>query len=251
MKLAATRLLTKARKLLKLLVHPDYRAALRKGRVAAAIEHERLLKSLQCATVVDVGANRGQFALVSRHCFPQARIISFEPLSLPAGQFHAVLGTDPRVTLHQVAIGKEPGTAKIHVSRADDSSSLLPITELQDSLFPGTAEVRTETIQVTPLDTLLSQEQVVAPALLKIDVQGYELTTLQGCESLLRLFELVYVECSFVELYQGQALADEVSAYLSEHSFGLRGVYNVHYDSSGQAIQADFLFANRTTGSGT
>ena len=52
------------------------------------------------------------------------------------------------------------------------------------------------------------------------DEQGFELTALQGCEELLDRFEWVYAECSFIELYEGQALADEVIAWLRER--GLR-----------------------------
>jgi hypothetical protein len=54
------------------------------------------------------------------------------------------------------------------------------------------------------------------------------------------------VESSFVELYRGQALAHEVCAYLNGRNFRLAGVYNVYYESAGRAIQADFLFANRS-----
>jgi hypothetical protein len=111
-------------------------------------------------------------------------------------------------------------------------------------LFPGTSEVRTENVQIAPLEQFLTREQLVAPALLKIDVQGYELDALRGCESLLGEFDFAYIECSFVELYQGQALAHDVCAYLCEHGFRLAGVYNLHQDADGRAIQADFLFIN-------
>ena len=56
-------------------------------------------------------------------------------------------------------------------------------------------------------------------------------------------FSHVYIECSFVELYAGQALAAEVIDHLSDHGFDLRGVYNVQYDPQGWALQADLLFA--------
>jgi hypothetical protein len=85
--------------------------------------------------------------------------------------------------------------------------------------------------------------EIGAPALLKVDVQGFELEALRGCEDLLGRFAYVYAECSFVELYAGQALADEVIAWLRERGFKLRGVHNMDYDRGGQAIQADFLFA--------
>jgi FkbM family methyltransferase len=237
------KLIRQGRKLVKVLVHSDYRRALWKGRVAAGMEHERLLRSLNCATVVDIGANRGQFALVARHCLPAARIISFEPLAAPAACFRAVLGHDPLIALHQVAIGPVATEAIIHVAAEDDSSSLLPMTALQKSMYSGMNEVGTETIRVETLAQRVTAEDLRSPALLKIDVQGYELSTLQGCAALLRKFAFAYVECSFVELYAGQALAHEVIAYMSEQGFKLQGVYNLSSDDAGRAIQADLLFA--------
>ena len=45
------------------------------------------------------------------------------------------------------------------------------------------------------------------------------------CEALLDRFAWVTVECSFVELYAGQAFADAVIAWLRERGFRLSGVY--------------------------
>jgi FkbM family methyltransferase len=194
------------------------------------------------ATVVDIGANRGQFALAARHCFPQARIVSFEPLAGPAALYRAVFAGDDRTRLVEAAVGPEPGEATIHVSARDDSSSLLPITARQNALFPGTAEAGTAIIQVTRLSDALPAGEIAAPALLKLDVQGFELPALAGCEGVLDRFDWVYVECSFMELYAGQSLADEVIAWLRERGFRLVGVYNMSYDDRGRAVQADFLF---------
>ena len=220
-----------------------YRTRLLRHRVAAGVEHARVISGLDCRTVVDIGANRGQFALVARQCQSQARVISFEPLPAAAATFCAVFADDDRVTLHEVAIGPVPGNATIHISRRDDSSSLLPITATQVALFPGTAEVATAIVRVAPLREFISAAKIEAPALLKVDVQGYELQALRGCEDLLNRFAYVYAECSFMELYAGQALADEVIAWLRERGFKLRGVHNMDYDRGGRAIQADFLFA--------
>ncbi|EQD68205.1 methyltransferase, FkbM family [mine drainage metagenome] len=64
-------------------------------------------------------------------------------------------------------------------------------------------------------------------------------------EALLDAFAWVYCECSFVELYAGQALADEVIAWLRERGFGLMGAYNMAFDHACRAVQADFLFGRR------
>lgn len=210
--------------------------------MAVAFEHESVLRQLNCRSIVDVGANRGQFALVTRRCFPGANIFSFEPLSKPANRYRRVFAGDERTRLHEVAVAPRSGTATIHVSAHDDSSSLLPITTLQDQLFPGTSEVGQETVRIGPLREFVRPEEIEPPALLKIDVQGYELETLKGCESLLERFAYIYVECSFVELYAGQASVSEVIDFLHERGFVLKGIYNITYDRSGLAVQADFFF---------
>jgi FkbM family methyltransferase len=239
--------LRKLRKLTALLADDRYRRALRHG-VAAAVEHSSLLRSLRCATVLDVGANVGQFSLVTRVCMPDARIIAFEPLAAPASLFRTVFADDPQVTLHQVAIGPEPGRVAMHVSSRIDSSSLLPITHRQTSMFPGTGQCRTERVCVDRLSALIDLAAIQMPALLKIDVQGFELQALQGCASSLDRIEYVYVECSFLELYEGQALVADVVLYLRERGFALRGVHNMTYDAAGRSVQADFFFARPGSG---
>ena len=127
--------IAKIRKAAGIFAHADYRRALRRG-AAAGVEHEAMLKLLVLDTVVDIGANRGQFALAVRRCAPGARIISFEPLDGPAAIFRRVFAGDSQVVVHPVAIAPESGLKTMHISGRDDSSSLLPITELQNQLFP-------------------------------------------------------------------------------------------------------------------
>jgi FkbM family methyltransferase len=211
-------------------------------RVLVAAEHRFVLKARGGQTVVDIGANRGQFALAARQWAPNARVISFEPLPGPAAIFRSVFVDDAQVMLHESAIGPKEESLPIHVSARDDSSSLLPIAEQQSQIFPGTEEVGTQTVRVAPLDVFIKPEDIRSPALLKLDVQGYEYEALQGCESLLSCFDSVYCECSFVELYEGQKLAADVIAWLAARGFQLKGIYNTAYGRDGLAIQADFLF---------
>ena len=231
-------------KLIRLLAVPAYWRALRQG-VAAGVEHSVLLKAMNMTTVVDIGANRGQFSLVARRCFPRARILAFEPLPGPGGKFSRVFSADERVTLNSLAIGPVAEEMPLHVSRSDDSSSLLPITDRQTSLFPGTDEAQVITVAVAPLSDFVDANEVSRPALLKLDVQGFELEALKGCESLLGVFDAIYVECSFIELYRGQALVADVIDWLHGRGFRLQGAYNLCYDSQGMAVQGDFLFLPR------
>lgn len=232
----------KLRKLASILRNGRYSFALTRHRVAAGVEHEPILRQLACRSVVDIGANRGQFALVATYCFPEARIFSFEPLPEPARVFRSVFAENASIVLIEAAVGPRESRGMMHVSARDDSSSLLPISLLQSRIFPGTAEVSTYEVSVAPLDAFVKREQLAEAAMLKLDVQGFEYQVLCGCESLLDRFEYVYCECSFVELYSGQRLAADVVEWLLTRDFRIKGVFNPTYDESGHAIQADFLF---------
>jgi len=210
--------------------------------VAAGVEHASVLRQLSCKTVVDIGANKGQFARLARHCFPGAKIYSLEPLPGPAKIFRKLFEGDNSIFLNEAAVGPDDCQLEMHVSARNDSSSLLPITSMQEKIFPGTNEVETVNVTVAPLQRFLNESDIVCPAMLKLDVQGFELEALKGSATILHCFEWIYCECSFIELYKEQKLADDVIIWLGTNNYRLMGIYNLTYDSNGVAVQGDFLF---------
>jgi FkbM family methyltransferase len=232
----------RARKLIRVMQEPGYRRALRQG-VAASTEHEAIPLRRDFATVIDVGANRGQFAVFATHRFPRAQLICFEPLEEPRRKVQQVVGGSGRLRLIDVAVGAEDGEAEFHVSASDDSSSLLPIGQRQREVFPGTEERTTIQVPVQRLDHALKPADLQSPTLLKIDVQGGELGVLQGAQGLLDAIGAVLVEVSFVELYAGQALADDVWRCLVGNGFACRGIWSLTYGPAGECLQGDLLFA--------
>jgi FkbM family methyltransferase len=236
----AADLALRARKLLRLLADRRFRAGLRHG-VGATIEHAGALAGRDFATVVDIGANRGQFTLFAAGLFPQARIFAFEPLPGPYAVLARIAANRARTQAFRAAIGPRAETARMHLMHPDDSSSLLAPTGRQAAVFPQSRRAGTLPVDVAPLHAFVGPGDLCAPALLKLDVQGFELAALEGCASLLDRFAVVYVECSFVPLYADQPLADEVLAHLRERGFRLAGVYNLVHDRAGRAAQADFL----------
>lgn len=236
---ARTRLATaKARKLFRLASNRAYWPALKKG-VAASVEHSKIPFGEQFATVLDVGASRGQFALFSIENFPEAEIVSFEPQPGPASDLRDLLGD--RITVVESALGPEAGKAEMNISGRDDSSSLLAIGERQQQEFPGTGTDHTIEVPISTLDAETSKP-LARPVLLKMDVQGFELDALRGGPETLEEVDVALIECSFVELYEGQALAGEVVNFMTGAGFHLDGVYEVAYSADGSAIQGDFLF---------
>ena len=239
-----SRLLRKILKVFRIARYPALLPPMRHG-VAAGIDHATVLSHLRPVTIVDVGANVGQFSLMAAELHPSARIYAFEPIPRAADRFERVFTGNPRVSIARCAIGESRRTDMLHLSGRDDSSSLLPIAELQTSMHPETAEIGQIKVEVKPLDQILTEADLGKPALLKIDVQGAELEVLKGCASLLPHFDHIYVELSFFEFYSGQPLCDEVIAWLADRQFALAGVYNLAADKEGVTVQADFLFARR------
>lgn len=232
--------LRKAKKAARLSLTPRWRSALRHG-VAATIEHDKVDFRTDFKTVLDVGGHHGQFTLFALERFESARIVTFEPQSDGVELIRTVTAKESRVTIENFALGATPGTAQLNISRRSDSSSLLPIGRGQTEAFPGTEAERTETIAVETLDNLLPGE-IERPALLKIDVQGFELDVLRGATRTLSEIDNIFVECSFIELYEGQPLIGEIIAFLAEREFELAGVFGTSYDARGRCLQTDCLF---------
>ena len=236
--------LRKLRKGARLMRVGRYRRALRHG-VAAAIEHDAVPLPSDIHTVIDVGSHRGQFAVLALSRFPSARLLCFEPLEGPRQTLKGVVQVDgDRVEVFPYAAAARDGSTTMHVSRADDSSSLLPIGRRQVTAFPGTETLATTSVPAVRIDEAI--DSVEAPCLMKIDVQGYELEVLRGAEKLLPCVKYLLVECSFTELYLGQALAGEVVAHLHERGYGLNGVYSLERDRAGHCLYADFFFERLT-----
>ncbi|MEJ7788640.1 MAG: FkbM family methyltransferase [Thermoleophilaceae bacterium] len=240
--------LARARKLVAILKNPVYRRALRHGS-AAAVEHEAVPFRHIFRTIIDVGSSRGQFALVAAHRFPEAALICFEPLPGPRRKLESALGRHGNLTVIDRAVSSDAGTAEFVVSRADDSSSLLEMTATQTHHFPGTEAARHITVRTEPLDEMLTPGELAAPLLLKVDVQGAEIEVLRGAERVLPRVDSILVECSFLELYRGQALAGEVVAFLHEHGFRLDALCSPTVGREGRVLQADLLFERTRAGS--
>jgi FkbM family methyltransferase len=222
------------------LSHPQCWQALRFG-VAPSIEHRKVLSKVDCDFILDVGGNRGQFSLICGLVKPDVPILAFEPLPSEAEIYRRVTSGFANIRLHQTALGERAGEAEIHLSRSADSSSLLPIGEMQKKLFRDTDEVGTLKIPVKRLDDFKSEWEKYSRILLKIDVQGFELSVLKGAIETLKNCKFVYVECSEMELYVGQALYRDVATFLEQHGFKLQSRDNETV-VDGKLIQADYLF---------
>ncbi|WP_396932403.1 FkbM family methyltransferase [Mycolicibacterium sp.] len=231
---------SKFRKALGLLRRPRFARAMLVHRVAASVEHLPAIHICAAGTLVDAGANKGQFSLAFRALRPEALIIAFEPLPEAANTYERMFARDHRTHLQRVALASAEGSATFHVADRADSSSLLRPGPGQALAF-GVRAAKTIEVPVKRLGDCVDFATLPQPVLLKVDVQGGELAVFDGCTQL-DLIDFIYVELSFIELYVGQPLFQDVSGYLAERGFRIIGVFNQVSTREFGPTQADVLF---------
>jgi FkbM family methyltransferase len=188
-------------------------------------------------TLIDAGANKGQFSLAFRALRPDANIIAFEPLPEAAEVYARIFAHDGLTLLHRVALSNSERAAQFHVTDRTDSSSLL---RPQDRV----RSVRTIEVPVKRLDECVDISDLAHPILLKVDVQGGELGVFEGCASLAE-FDFIYCELAFAEFYEGQPLFHEVSEYLARRGFTIAGIFDQIVTAEFGPIQVDVLFKRK------
>jgi FkbM family methyltransferase len=198
-------------------------------------------------SVLDIGANVGQFGRDLRRAKFAGRIVSVEPLAAAYRALEAELADDPAWQAERAAVSDRPGTLTINVAGNSVSSSVLPMRSEHVDAAPAAQYVTTEEVPATTVDDLVDRHRLdLASTLLKIDVQGYEKSVLDGAEQSLPQFAAVRTEMSLVPLYDGQALMPEIMAYLDERGFDLWFVERGFTDpQTRRVLQLDGVFFRR------
>jgi FkbM family methyltransferase len=217
----------------------------------ARSEAARLARFLACHqidTVLDVGANSGQYARYLRSIGYRGRIICFEPLSVAHAALTRWADKDPGTTVApRQALGYGTGLIAINVSANSESSSILSVSETHLQSEPGARSVAVETVQLGRLDTVaLGYMSEAKRVFLKIDVQGYELSVLRGAADILPRICGLQLELSLYPLYVGEPLYREVIDAVESLGYTLHDLNPCFSDNAtGRTYQLDGIFFRR------
>lgn len=138
----------------------------------------------------------------------------------------------------------------IHLSRKEDSSSLLPIGA-QGQFFPGTAEAGTLEVEVGPWGNGFrpgrSKARLSSRSTSR-DSKERSCAAAKGSGSGSPTSTSRRRSSSFPRRSHG--LADEVIRFLQEREFRMAGVYNPASAPDGRALQGDFFYATVDSNAG-
>lgn len=196
-------------------------------------------------TIIDVGANLGQFASWARAEFPNATIHSFEPVKSTFDQLKKNTDSDPLWQAYNLAASSETCIRKInfHMDHSS-SSSLLESTPTELALFPETQRKVLQDVNCISLDQWVQDYRPVMDddILLKMDVQGYEGKVIAGATKLLRSTQAVIAEVIIEDLYFSQTKFTEITAKLESCDLNFVGIIEHGFSSTGQVVSIDAVF---------
>ena len=181
------------------------------------------LQELGICTLLDVGANVGQYAMETRAIFPHAQIYSFEPLKNCFQQLNTNMKGDMRFKAFNCALGEKSGEMQIHCNEHTPASSLLELTGVHRKHYPYAVATKPETIRSERLDDVAKHLNLEMPLMIKIDVQGFEDKVIAGGSETIRKAKILIIETTFKKLYEGQPLFDTIYEMLRELGFNYFG----------------------------
>jgi len=213
----------------------------------------KIIRKFDIDFVIDAGANTGQYSggLMGYNGF-SGEITAFEPVKKFYDQLCITFDywkNQASIRAVNAAVGDTPGIAHINVGAGHGgTSSMLAQTDLLGKFAAGSQlSGETEEVQVVRIDEYFADIDFDRRrTLLKMDVQGYEMSVLRSAGDLLRKFTLVQSELAGIGMYQGQARPAELFALMDANGFEPICFFN-NFGSADKGVYYDFdvIFAKR------
>ncbi len=172
---------------------------------------------LSPTTVVDIGVGPGTPWLYD--AFPDRKFVLVEALDVFEPHLKRIAERFD-AEYHLVGVGEREETRTLLVSaQVPTSSSLLSVHADRKKYTSAVPPERLEkVIPIRPLDNIINHNQ---PYLLKIDVEGAELSVLRGAEKTLRQTQMVIAELSIMRRYEGEGSFAQVVSFMQANGFHL------------------------------
>jgi FkbM family methyltransferase len=186
----------------------------------AAVLRERLSRG---GSLVDIGAHYGFWSLYgARLVGPSGKVIACDP-SPAYSVLERAARSYPWITPLRIGLGAEESIASFHAHGTSSSGSFVRnVTDINLRFAPN-VPVTEERVPIRTLDGLLAQTSC-QPAVVKVDVEGFELNVLKGARDLLKSSVFWIIEVHPLQLQLSGGSERELEALLAENGFSTRTI---------------------------
>jgi FkbM family methyltransferase len=205
----------------------------------------QLLHTFGIDTIIDVGANRGQFANEIFYYNYVGTIHSFEPIKEAYEELEANSKKKKGWFTYNYALGSTNSEEIFNITNLDASSSFLKMKASHITAAKNIHITHSEKVTIKTLDSIWDEIFTKEPSnvFLKIDTQGFEKNVLLGALQNLSKITGIQIEMSLVELYEGEWLYEEIIQFLKNLGFLLFSVEpGFCNEGTGQLLQMDGIF---------
>lgn len=206
----------------------------------------RLSRAIRADLFIDIGCHTGDTLIRFLDEGVKCQVAAFDPISTNLDEASRKLASYPQVTFHCAALSDTDGSAKFHVNRNSQTSSLLANAMGNERSFAqDTQHVDFVEVPTMRLDTWIGSNAPDKERLLiKCDTQGAEELVVRGGKATFKTKVCAfYSEVMLDPMYEGQASFEGLRSMLEhECGFALLDIYPCLHDKSGRAVQMDVLW---------
>lgn len=187
-------------------------------------------------TIVDIGANIGQFHLACRAFFPEAKIISIEPDKNIFKLLRVNTKGYKKTNLYNFALSKSNKKINFYINNIFSEWSSLISSDNSKRVL----------IQSKNGDKVLQNIRNID--LLKIDVEGAEYDVILGLTKTIKRAKYLLIEVSVQrQISSSQHVPNELINFLSKHNYSIYSIGRIFSDGiGGKQGAVDILFKNMT-----
>ncbi len=193
----------------------------------STFHHKRIsrhLKELDIEKIIDVGAHKGEFLEKMLKIEKVNSFYAFEPQKNIFNELSEKFSKNKKVTLYNFAMDKEITNKKLKINKLSMTSSLAEINKkslylkiknfltFSKSNFVDEYEIQTNTVDK------IFENISLQKALLKIDVEGFEMNVIEGSQKKLKEIPFILLENQFGNHYINNNFKDIINV-LSKQNF--------------------------------
>jgi FkbM family methyltransferase len=195
--------------------------------------------------IFDVGAHYGESVTDYRCMFPHSTIYSFEPDSQSFSSLKQNTTGLKDIYCFQQALSNNSGRAELYINSSSATNSLLPISDTATALWGESVRTSSTTEKVTTatLDSFCLYQNIDRINVLKIDVQGAEMSVLKGATDMFSREKIDVVICEIITspTYTGQNTLKEYLEFAENSGLVLVDILNPVRKKS-RLLQIDAVF---------